>query len=46
MTLVNDYMEAGSHSVTFNAGKLASGVYLYRLDAGSNSLSKKMILTK
>jgi len=45
-TLVNAYMEAGAHSVTFNAGKLASGVYLYKLDAGSFSLSRKMILAK
>jgi photosystem II stability/assembly factor-like uncharacterized protein len=46
MTLVNGDMGAGVHSVTFNAGKLASGVYLYRLDAGTYSQSRKMILTK
>jgi hypothetical protein len=46
MTLVNGNMEAGTHSVTFNASKLASGVYLYKLDAGTYSQSKKMILTK
>jgi len=39
-------MGAGVHSVKFNAGKLASGVYLYKLDAGSFSQSRKMILTK
>jgi hypothetical protein len=46
MTLVNANMEAGTHTVTFDAGKLSSGVYLYKLDAGSFSVSKKMILTK
>jgi|GEM_PF-5632206 hypothetical protein len=46
MTLVNGDMGAGAHSVTFNASKLASGVYLYKLDAGTYSQSKKMILTK
>lgn len=46
MTLINGYMTAGNHSVTFNASKLASGVYMYRLNAGSYSQTKKMVLTK
>jgi|GEM_PF-1917878 N-acetylneuraminic acid mutarotase len=46
ITLVNGYMTAGSHSATFNAGKLASGVYLYKLDAEAYSQSRKMILAK
>jgi|GEM_PF-3393937 len=46
ITLVKGNVEAGTHSVTFNASKLASGVYLYKLDAGCFSQIKKMILTK
>jgi Ice-binding-like/Secretion system C-terminal sorting domain len=49
-TLVNDRQDAGSYSVPFNTmqGKanLASGVYFYRLDAGSFVSIKKMILMK
>jgi len=49
-TLVNGHQEAGSHDVTFNAGigtrSLSSGVYFYRLDAGSFVSTKKLILMK
>jgi hypothetical protein len=45
-SLVNEPQSAGSHSVTFNAGGLASGVYLYRLQAGSCTATKKLLLLK
>ncbi len=45
-TLTNRHMTAGSHSVTFNAVGLPSGVYIYRLKAGEYSESRKMILVK
>ncbi len=45
-TLVNEYKEAGKHSVEFNATGLPSGVYFYRLNAGSFSETKKMILLR
>ncbi len=45
-TLENKYEEAGNHKVQWNAGKYASGVYLYRLKAGSFEKTKKMILIK
>lgn len=45
-TLVDNYMDAGLHQVTFNAAKYPSGVYFYRLDSGSESLTKKMMLVK
>jgi len=45
-TLVNSQQPAGMHSVNFDASNLASGVYLYRLTAGTNVLSRKMILIK
>jgi len=34
-TIVNDKVEAGTHKVAFTAGTLASGVYFYRMTAGS-----------
>ncbi len=45
-TLVNGFVGAGSHSVDFNASKLSSGVYLYKLQAGNFTETKKMVLTK
>lgn len=44
--LVNGVMSAESHTVTFNANNLASGVYFYKLQAGSTVLAKKMMLLK
>jgi len=45
-TLVNDFKEAGSHNVSFDGTGLASGVYFYRIEAGSFIESKKMVLVK
>ena len=45
-TLVNAKQSAGKQSVTFNAGNLSSGVYIYRLHAGGQILTKKMMLIK
>ncbi len=44
--LNNQRLTAGSHTVEFNASKLASGAYFYRLQAGSNIVIKKMMLLK
>ena len=46
MTLVNEVQKTGQHEVNFNASNLASGVYFYKLEAGSLSSIKKMILMK
>ncbi|GIV45717.1 MAG: hypothetical protein KatS3mg036_0535 [Ignavibacterium sp.] len=46
VTLVNEYREAGSYKVEFNASALASGVYIYKLTAGSYISSKKMMVIK
>ena len=46
MTLVNSHMNAGQQHVVFDASKLSSGVYFYRLDAGNFSSIKKMMLLK
>ena len=44
--LVNQTQSAGQYKVDFDASKLASGVYLYRLSAGDFTANKKMILLK
>src|SRR5690606_4491548 len=46
VTLVNEYKSAGSYNHSFNASKYASGVYIYKLQAGDFVSSKKMILIK
>ena len=45
-TLVNKEQSAGNYSVTFNASRLSSGIYFYRLIAGDYIQTKKMILMK
>ncbi|MBC8042326.1 MAG: esterase-like activity of phytase family protein [Rhizobacter sp.] len=45
-TLVNTKQAAGTYSVSFNAAGLTSGTYLYKLEAGNYSETKKMLLVK
>ena len=45
-TLVNKQMKAGYYEYELNASNLASGVYLYRIQAGSFVETKKMVLMK
>jgi hypothetical protein len=45
-TLVNENVTVGNHSVTFDASRLASGVYLYKLVSGSYVSTRKMVLLK
>ena len=42
----NQFTEAGKYSVNFNASILASGTYIYRLQAGDFVSTRKMLLTK
>ena len=45
-TLLNETQEAGRHSVTFRPEGLASGVYIYRLEARGVSAAGKMLLLR
>jgi hypothetical protein len=45
-TLIDSRLAAGAHTVLFDAGKLSSGVYIYRLDAVDFRAQKKMMLIK
>ncbi len=45
-TLVNYEITAGQHEISFDASSLPSGVYVYKLTAGSFSETKKMMLVK
>jgi len=44
--LVNEFLQAGRHSVSFNGMKKASGVYYYKIQAGDFTSVKKMIMIK
>jgi len=46
ITLLNARKEPGVYEVDFNAANLPSGIYFYKLTAGSFTDSKKMILLK
>jgi enediyne biosynthesis protein E4 len=46
MTIVNQNQDTGNYSVTFDASELTSGVYIYKLSAGTFVQSKKMILLR
>ncbi|NUO82493.1 T9SS type A sorting domain-containing protein, partial [candidate division KSB1 bacterium] len=45
-TLVHGKMSAGEHQVYFDASALAAGVYLYRLEAGEQVATRKLVLLK
>ena len=45
-TLIDGRQNAGTHSISFDAGNLSSGVYLYRLRAGNQVITRKMTLLK
>ncbi len=44
--LVNEFRTQGSHTITFDASSLSSGIYLYQLTVGSEITTKQMTLIK
>jgi hypothetical protein len=46
VTLVDGWQEAGSHQVTFDGSKLASGLYFVRMEVGDFTAVHKMMLVK
>ena len=44
--LVNDFVPAGAYKIHWDASRLASGVYFYRMEAGNFVQTQKMILLK
>jgi len=51
VTLIDQYLSAGDHSIIWDGRdgggqRVSSGVYLYRLQAGEASMTKKMLLIK
>jgi hypothetical protein len=44
--LVEGFMASGKHEVSFDASTLPSGIYLYKLQAGSETLVQKMVLLR
>lgn len=48
VTLVNEFQDAGKHSIQLKANQfgMTSGIYFYRLTAGAYSSTKKMLLLK
>ncbi len=44
--LVNQFSEAGSYSINFDAKQLSSGIYFYRLTSGQFNSIKKMVVLK
>jgi len=45
-TLLNEYKQAGTYEIEFDANNLISGVYFYSLQAGNYAATKKLILIK
>jgi hypothetical protein len=45
-TLVDDFREAGTYTVNWDASSQSSGIYLYRLQTGQFIETRKMILLK
>jgi len=45
-TLVNEFKESGVHTINFDASDLNSGMYIYKIESGSFTQTRKMTLIK
>jgi len=45
-SILDDYLEAGSHEVVFDARNLSSGIYFYRIEHDLQTYTRKMVLLK
>ncbi len=45
-TLINEFMNEGTHEIKFDGSDLSSGVYFYRIQSGSFNATRRMILIK
>ena len=45
-TLMSGHMDAGYHTLTWDANNMPSGMYLIRVEAGSNLETQKIMLLK
>jgi hypothetical protein len=45
-TLVDEFKPAGNYKASFNASSIPSGTYFYKLEAGSYTATKKMLVLK
>ena len=45
-SIVNQELDKGEHEINFNATNLPSGIYFYKLEQGTNTTLKKMVLLK
>jgi|GEM_PF-1533269 hypothetical protein len=46
MTLFDGFQKTGAHAAVIDGGKMASGVYLVRLQSGFHSIARKMLLLR
>ena len=44
--LIDEEQGAGHHAITWDAGRLSSGIYFYRLTAGDRVATRKLVLLK
>jgi len=45
-TLVDEIVQAGTHKIMFDGTGLSSGVYIYRIQSETKTISKKLVLLK
>ena len=45
-TLIDEIIEPGYHTVQWNASKVSSGIYFYKLTSDNQSITKKLVLMK